>query len=81
MTKILFLVICQYLDSTVEKFFELHVCWLASQAQPSNDLVSKVGALGDGFKVVLQALLKFFSVLLSPSYLLTQKSHFVTATP
>ena len=61
--KILFLDVCQYLDLTVEKFFEPHVCWLASQAKPSNDLVSKMGALGDGFEVVLQAPLE---VLLGP---------------
>jgi len=54
-TKILLLDICQYLDSTVEKFFKPHVCWLASHAKPSNDLVSKVGTLGDGFKIILQA--------------------------
>jgi hypothetical protein len=62
-TKIFFFDIVQYLNSTVEKFFEPHVCWLASQVKPSNDLVPKVGALGDGFKVILQALLE---VLLGP---------------
>jgi hypothetical protein len=60
---VLFLDICQYLDLTVEKIFELHVCWLASQAKPSNDLVSRVGGLGNGFKVILQAPLE---VVLSP---------------
>ncbi len=49
--------------SYVRKFFELHVCWLASQAKLSNDLVPKVGALGDGFEVILQALCE---VLLGP---------------
>jgi hypothetical protein len=61
-TKISFLDVCQYLDSTVEKFFKLHVCWLASHAKPSNDLVPKVGALGDGFEVILQAHLEFILV-------------------
>jgi len=63
MMKILFLDVCQYLDSTVEKFFKPHVCWLASQAKKLNDLVLKVGALGNGFELILQAPLE---VLLSP---------------
>ncbi len=37
--------------------------WLASQAEPLNDLISKVGALGGHFEIVSQALLE---VLLSP---------------
>ena len=31
--------------------------WLASQAEPSNDLIPKVGALGSHFEIVSQALL------------------------
>ena len=37
--------------------------WLASQAEPSNDLIPKVGALGGHFEIVSQALLE---VLLGP---------------
>ena len=55
--------IVQYLDLAVEKIFEPHVPWLASQAQPSNHLVSKVGALGDSFKIIPNAVLE---VLLGP---------------
>ena len=44
-----------------------HVCRLASQAQPANNLVTKVSALGNSFEVVLQALLE---VLLGPLFLL-----------
>ena len=40
---------------------------LASQAQPANDLVAKISALGDGFEVILQALLE---VLLGPFFFL-----------
>jgi hypothetical protein len=61
--KKLFLDVCQYLDTMVEKFFKPHVCWPVSQSKPSNDLVSKVSTLGNGFEVVLQAPLE---VLLSP---------------
>ena len=46
----------------VEKVLKLHVSWLASQAESSNDLISKVGALGGHFEIVSQALLE---VLLS----------------
>ena len=37
--------------------------WLAYQARSSNHLVSKVGALGDGFKIISNAVLE---VLLGP---------------
>jgi hypothetical protein len=37
--------------------------WLASQVEPSNDLIPKVGALGGHFEIVSQALLE---VLLGP---------------
>jgi hypothetical protein len=53
MMKISFFDVVQYLNSTVEKFFESHVCWLASQVKPLNDLVPKVHALGDGFEAIL----------------------------
>jgi len=75
MTKISFFDVVQYLNSRVEKFFEPHVGWLASQAKPSNDLVPKVGALGNSFEVKLLALLE---VLLSPlvSFVLSTKVPF-----
>ena len=50
--------VIQNLDSAVEKVFEPHVSWFASQTQPANDLVAEVSALGDGFKIVLHALLE-----------------------
>ena len=63
MAEVAILDVIQYLDPAVEKFFEPHVGWFASQTQPANDLVAEVSALGDGFKIVLHALLE---VLLGP---------------
>ena len=50
--------IVQYLNSPVEKVLEPHVSWLASQVEPSNDLIPKVCALGSHFEIISQALLE-----------------------
>jgi hypothetical protein len=57
-TKVAPFYVVQYLDPAVEKLFEPHVSWLGFQTQPSNHLVSKVGALGDGFEVIPNAVLE-----------------------
>ena len=79
--KISLLDVVQNLNSTVAKVLKPHVARLAFEMKPANDLVAKVGALGNSLKVVLQALLEVFLVCLSPSYLVAQRSHLVAATP
>ena len=55
--KVALLHIVQYLDPAVEKLFEPHVSWLGLQTKSLNHLISKIGALGDGFEVIPNAVL------------------------
>ena len=64
MTEVSLLNLVQYLDSAVEKVFKPHVTWLALQAQWPNHLVTKIGALGDGFKINFDTVLEVLLSLL-----------------
>ena len=47
--------IVQYLNSTIEEVLESHVPRLRPQAKPTNHLISKVHAFGNGFEIVADA--------------------------
>ncbi len=58
--EISFFDIVQYLNLMVEKVLKPHVSWLASQVEPSNDLIPKVGELGGHFEIVSHTLSEVF---------------------
>jgi hypothetical protein len=65
----------------VEKVLKPHVSWLASQVEPSNDLIPKVGALGGRIEIAPHALREVFLGMFRAFVLVAQRSHFVAAVP